>query len=832
MRLKLKDCSILFFLLTVFNVSAQYKVSGKVTDVNGKLLNEVEIIDLTEGYITETNTKGLYEFSTPKKKITVYIFADGYKLNTQTIELKDSVTTFNFTLAPLSEQLTEIEITAQRRKVFELTRLKDVEGTAIYAGKKTEVIQLAESTVNMASNNARQIYSQIAGLNIYENDDAGLQLNIGGRGLDPNRTANFNTRQNGYDISADVLGYPESYYTPPAEAIENIQIIRGAASLQYGTQFGGLVNFVLKKPNPNKELEIITRNTLGSNGLFTNFTSVSGTKNKFSYNTYYNYKMGDGFRDNSEFNAKNLFAQIGYEISDKTKIEAEITYMDYLAKQAGGLTDSMFAEDPYQSNRTRNWFKVDWFLYNLKFDHKFSDKTNFTFNFFGLNASRKAVGFRGNPYPTSVGLNTPPISEEDVLDSDGTFFYNRDIIINDFNNWGIETRLLHKYNFLSKDNVFLIGAKYYNANNSGEQGAGSKLSDADFAIDYADNEFYPNVSSLKYPNKNLAIFGENIFKFSDKFTITPGFRFENIETSSSGLYYKKNYDNAENLIFSEELEESVSLNRSFVLLGLGVSYKPFNFVEIYGNISENYRSVTFNDIRTISPSFVIDENIKDESGFTIDLGFRGNFKKILSYDAGVFMLSYNDRLGSYNNRSNLRVRTNIGDAIVYGVESYTEWNVLNTFTRNNNFQLKLGVNFAYLNSEYTKVNLTDTQNVVVSGNKVEFIPDVNLKTILKLGYKNFTTSIQYSYLSDQFTDAENSSIAPSGNLREGIVGEIPAYDVLDFSASYKYKRFKLEVGINNILDNAYFTRRATGYPGPGIIPSAPRTFYTTLQIKI
>ena len=70
-----------------------------------------------------------------------------------------------------------------------------------------------------------------------------LQLSIGGRGLDPNRTASFNTRQNGYDISADVLGYPESYYTPPAEALGEIQIVRGAASLQYGTQFGGLINF-------------------------------------------------------------------------------------------------------------------------------------------------------------------------------------------------------------------------------------------------------------------------------------------------------------------------------------------------------------------------------------------------------------------------------------------------------------------------------------------------------------------------------------------------------------------------------------------------------------
>jgi Fe(3+) dicitrate transport protein len=75
-------------------------------------------------------------------------------------------------------------------------------------------------------------------------------LHYGGRGLDPNRTSNFNTRQNGYDISADVLGYPESYYATP-EALEEIQVIRGAASLQYGTQFGGLVNFKIKSPTKN-----------------------------------------------------------------------------------------------------------------------------------------------------------------------------------------------------------------------------------------------------------------------------------------------------------------------------------------------------------------------------------------------------------------------------------------------------------------------------------------------------------------------------------------------------------------------------------------------------
>ena len=58
-----------------------------------------------------------------------------------------------------------------------------------------------------------------------------------------------------------------------------------------------------------------------------------------------------------------------------------------------------------------------------------------------------------------------------------------------------------------------------------------------------------------------------------------------------------------------------------------------------------------------------------------------------------------------------------------------------------------------------------------------------------------------------------------------------ACDIMDFSISQKFKKFKLEMGINNVLDNYYFTRRATGYPGPGIIPSPPRNFYLTTQFK-
>jgi Fe(3+) dicitrate transport protein len=282
MTLKDFKLVILLFLFSL-PVIGQNKVSGYVTNGNtNAVIPNVEVFDKVSGLLTMSDSKGYFEFSTEKTKLIVLFYMPQFKI----LEIEQDLTessSLNAVLFPLREDLTEILIKLRRQKIFELNRLKDVEGTSIYAGKKTEVVLVDQSLANLATNNARQIYSQVAGLNIFQNDDAGLQLNIGGRGLDPNRTANFNTRQNGYDISADVLGYPECYYTPAAEGLKEIQVIRGAASLQYGTQFGGLINFKTKAPNPNKPIELITRNTVGSFGLYTNFTSLSGTKGKFSY---------------------------------------------------------------------------------------------------------------------------------------------------------------------------------------------------------------------------------------------------------------------------------------------------------------------------------------------------------------------------------------------------------------------------------------------------------------------------------------------------------------------------------------------------------------------
>ncbi len=819
---------LLFFYFTLSIYAFQSKEVTIINTETNKPIEGVQVYTKIGQLVGISNEFGKVNLSTLNSQTKYRLLFFEYNYKTYEIDvILENTTNFVVKMYPLSNVLSEVVLNFKKKQAFGLTTLKPVEGTHIYAGKKSEVVLLNEEIANKATNNARQIYAKVAGLNIYDSNDGGLQLSIGGRGLDPNRTANFNTRQNDYDISADVLGYPESYYTPPTEGLEQIQVIRGAASLQYGTQFGGLVNFVTKKPNTRKPLEIITRNSVGSFNLFTNFTSLSGTSGKLSYYAYYNYKQGDSFRPNSGFNSKNAFAHVAYQFNDKTKLEAEITHLDYLAQQAGGLSDVQFLEDPRQSYRTRNWFAVNWNLFNIKLNHEFSENVNGTLSVFALDASRKAIGFRTNPLDENANIFE---IDSDETDGFGNFDFERDLLVGTFKNFGAEARIITKYTLNNQPSVLLLGSKFYKADNASQQGAGSKGTDADFSFRNVEFPTYPNQNKFKYPNLNASLFGENIFNLNDHLSITPGFRFEYIKTESEGSFL-----NVANLQGSNPtiafIPDNNSLKRNFLLLGIGVSYKPKPYFESYFNFSQNYRSVTFSDIRTVNPSFAVDPEIKDETGYTIDLGMRGKLKDIISYDINVFSLLYDNRIGQFfSTQAPYRaqwVRGNIGKASIFGFESLVQWNVKESFfNKDSNLKLDIFSNLALTTSEYTSSTLTS-----IDGNKVEFVPEINLKTGISFGYKNLITSLQYTYLSEQFTDATNSAYNPNNNIR--VDGAIPSYDILDFSLSYTLsKNIKLEAGVNNLLNNSYFTRRATGYPGPGIIPSLSRNWYTTLQFKI
>ena len=57
---------------------------------------------------------------------------------------------------------------------------------------------------------------------------------------------------------------------------------------------------------------------------------------------FYQFKRGDGWRPNANFDVHNGYFQLEYKITDKFSVRAEQTIMRYLAHQPGGLTDLEF----------------------------------------------------------------------------------------------------------------------------------------------------------------------------------------------------------------------------------------------------------------------------------------------------------------------------------------------------------------------------------------------------------------------------------------------------------------------------------------------------------
>ncbi|MBC7686921.1 MAG: TonB-dependent receptor [Aquabacterium sp.] len=663
----------------------------------------------------------------------------------------------------------------------------------IYAGKKNEVILVDSLDANKAINNTRQILGRIPGLNIVETESGGFTANgIATRGLNPIQSIEMNTRQNGYNISADIFGYNEAYYIPPMEAVSRIEMVRGASSLQFGAQFGGLVNYVTKDAPLNKPFEFTTSQTVGSFGLVNSFNSIGGNYKKVGYYGFLQYRYINGNRPNSKQWQLSGFGKIQYKLSAKTNIGIEYSLLRNKIKMPGGLTDSMFETNPKASTRARNWLKSPWNVITAYANFTPSSNTTISLKTTYLFSNRLLVWRNEDGGPEGL---------DEINPATGTY-EPREVGIEGMRNSTTELRISKNYTSGKQTSTIAGGIRYSRASFN-RQGGGEGTTNSDFDLSIAGNWGY----NLVFTTTNIAPFVENIFRISNKFTVTPGFRLEYLKSSAKGY---KVVDNAKQT-------PDENRTRTFPLFGIGLEFKPNYSTGIYSNLSKAYRPIDYSQLEPFGITSRVDPDLKDAYGFNTDLGYRGTIKNFLNFDIGVFYMAYNNRIGVLVVKdpvtgNDYSVRKNIANSVHKGIESYVEFNLLKYLNAKSVYGLSVFNSFAYINAKYTTGEF--------KGKRVE----AAAKTINRLGLifsnKHLSTTFQANYVGDAFGDASNVKISP-----DPVAGYIPAYTVLDWSATYKYKNFAFKTGVNNLTDNAYFTRRTDEYPGPGIIPSIGRSFY-------
>ncbi len=691
--------------------------------------------------------------------------------------------------------------------------LPEIVGTNINAGKKNALIVMDNVQGNVVTNTMRQVMAKVPGIHIWESDPSGIQIGIAARGLSPNRSWEFNVRQNGYDISSDPFGYPEAYYTPQLNSVQRLEVVRGAGSLQYGPQFGGLVNFILKDGSEiKKPFQYESQQTVGSFGLFNSYNAIGGQNEKAHYYAFWDHRKGNGFRENSGFTVNTAFANYSWKINKKLKLGFEFTHFDYLSQQPGGLTDMQFNRDAYKSVRNRNWFEVNWNMAALNLDYAINETSRLNIKVFGMTGDRNSIGF----------MQAPNVA--DTINAATMQYNNRRVDIDQYRNVGAEARYITEYSIGKTKQTLSAGIRYFRGRtNRFQNGRG------DTGSDYNLNILAPYPTDLNFLTVNTAFFAENIFRIGKNFILIPGFRVEHIGNTANGRV---------NLTGNTEVKVgNENRRRQFILPGIGAEYH-IGMTEIYANYSQSYRPALFSDLTANPTTDIIDQNLEDAKGYNIDLGYRGRIKDYLFFDVSGYILQYNNRIGLIAQQrldgGFYNFRTNVGDSKSMGVEALVEFSPTKVWFKNSKYgHLTIYTSIAYIQARYEDFRIVSRQgNNLVETNlkskRVENAPENIIRTGLTYTKKGLTITTQYSYVSEAFSDA-NNTLTPTTN---GVNGLIPSYNLVDLSGTYKFnEKLFLKSGINNLFGEKYFTRRASGYPGPGLMVAEPRNFFVTVGVK-
>lgn len=780
-------------------------VKGFVTDSSGRGLAGASVVISGSGKGTVTNKDGRFMLRRPAGgNVTLEISFTGFYTQYLTVNATESAEDIHVVMKPQDGSMAVVELKAKADPLGSIQRLQDVVGTYIMGGKKTEVIAVQQMDANITLKTGRQIFAKVPGVFVYDMDGSGNQVNIATRSLDAHRSWEYNIRYNGVLTNSDMYGYPASHFNPPMESVQSVELVRGTASLQYGAQFGGMLNYVSKKADTTRPFAFESINTVGSFGLLSTYNAAGGKLGKLSYYGYFSKRKADGYRDNSTSDADAQFLSLAYALTPTLLLKAELGHSKYVYQLPGPLTDSMFHADPRMSTRSRNWYSPDIYVPSLSAEWKISNRTFAQFTVSGVFGTRNSVQFIG--FADAKDTVNPATGQ----------YKNRQVDIDRFNSKTAEARIRHGYTVAGLQAVMAGGVQFmHNDLHRRQQGKGTTGSDYDLTLT---NPVWGR--DLHFFTENMAVFAENIIYFNSSLSISPGFRWEYGATDMRGeIGY---YDSA---------KIPLTIRHQFPLFGVNAQYRFGKICKIYGGISQAYRPVIFKDVIPASPIEVVNPDLKDARGYNAEIGMSGRWRDRLNYDLSYFHLRYNHRMGamimedaagqSYN------YRTNVGNSATDGVEIFLEWAVIR---KARSFSFNLFTSTAWMNARYTQAVFASAgKNYDVSGNRLESAPVLTSRNGLRVGYNAISLSIQYSYVSETFSDPLNT-VTPVSN---GSRGMVPAYGLWDLDLTAQlHPQVKLKMGINNLANEQYFTKRPTFYPDPGIWSSDGRNLYCTLAFKL
>jgi Fe(3+) dicitrate transport protein len=771
--------SITFILtLCAVNTFGQTNtLQGRILDEKGAAIAGANVVLKQQAInferVTVTNQTGNFDFDNlPNGNFEIAVVAKGFGKELQTVAAGKSV---EIVLKP--ERVAEVVAVTSSSLAGTSEALEQTAGSLQIIDK----FQLEQARVF----NFSEALRKITGVNVRDEEGFGLRPNIGIRGTNPTRSTKVLLLEDGLPLAYAPYGDNASYYHPPVERFESIEVQKGSGQIAYGpVTVAGLVNYIT--PNPPEKTTFALKLIGGNRDYFNGNALFGGTFGKTGLIVNFNRKQGEGARENVRSGLNDFSSKIVQPINDNNILTAKFSvFKEDSQVTYSGLTEAEYAvnprANPFLNDRFNGWRTGFSLQHVAVLTSKMNLTTNFYNNYFSRDWWRQSSN--SGQRPNRLTVDSDCLSMANLLTTCGN-----EGRLRDYKNWGIEPRFNAQFEFGAVRNDLNLGLRYTSENQDRLQINGDTPNARTGATSENNNR----------QNEAVSGFVQNRFIYKN-FALTAGVRIEKIDFSRLNLLT--------NATGKTEITE--------VIPGVGVTINAFKNTTIFGGVHRGFAPPRTEDIISNTGGVV---DLDAERSWNYEFGVRTRPVDGISLESTFFRTDYENQIVPASVAGGVgSVFTNGGKTLHQGIEFSTRIDSSSIFKTG--YNIYFSINYTNLfDARFVGTRLSSISGfttVSVSGHRLPYAPKNTLNTLIGYAYRNFDILDENNYIGSQFSDDLNT-VTPIAN---GQRGAIPSQTYWNLTANYKVEKLKsvFFVTAKNIFDKTFIVDRVRG-----ILPSSPR----------
>ena len=621
------------------------------------------------------------------------------------------------------------------------------------------------------------------GLHVVDEDPASLRLNVGVRGLYPQRTSRILVLEDGVPITLNPYGEPAMYFSPLIDKMEGVEVLKSSGQLLFGPQtIGGVINFITA--NPPTELTNRVKLNAGGGGFFSGYASHGNTVGNAGYLVTYNHKRADNLGPLG-FTINDVSGKFNFNISERSQIGFKVGFFGEESNSTYvGITQALYDQGGYdQENIAPNELMLlD--KYNASLTHKYriSDRVQLQTNAFAYYIRRNwrrqdfdRAPVEGRTYDRIVGDPT-------ATDGSSIFFRqtalwrNRQYVVK-----GVEPRFDIQHNLFNVSNTLKTGVRAL-WETAYEQ-----------AITSLPNGFNgPNNNNEERNGFAASFYAVNEFQFTDRLSANVGIRLEN-------------YDMQRQLFNADANSNDITHKRSVfaVIPGAGLNFTVNNDIALFAGVHKGFAPPELKS--ALNAAGVVDEIDKEES-VNYELGARIALGNYLNFSPTLFYMDFKNQQIPVLLATAGSGFANGGKSTHVGGEFGVDFDIAQAL--GSQHSVVIGGTFTYTEARF------GDDDVEVEGDVVERVVDNFLPYAPKIVFNNYLgvnltnglgLRVSGNYVGKQYQDGNNTEVANAA----GTTGALKARYVLESTLYYTLNnRFTFNVSGKNLTNERYIVSRS------------------------